>query len=220
MDTVLLKDIVLLILGGVIGLVASFVTWLITFKSMVPKIKFAEKISKQQTADNPSGFMYEIRFQNVGRRDIVDISIYGLARVKGLDKNDKELRHVIKLSVGVNNHIEIAACRKTKKIILCKNKKKVEENLGITQDSIRVFDSDQLPNSIFGDDINNKVKEKILILEDILSIGKEAELQFIILGTDRYSGARKYIESPKYKIDDIVEGIYELSGLGIIRRMK
>ena len=211
MDTVILKDIVLLILGGVIGLVASFVTWLITFKSMVPKIKFAEKISKQQTTDNPSGFIYEIRFQNIGRRDIVDISIYGLARVKGLDKNDKELLHVIKLSVGVNNHIEIAAHR---------NKTKKKKNLGITQDSIRVFDLDQLPSPIFGDEISEKVKEKRLKLEDILSLGEYAELQFIILGTDRYSGARKYIESPKYYINDIVEGVYEPEGLDIIRRMQ
>jgi hypothetical protein len=205
MEDSILKDFILVLAGGIVGFITSFLVWWFTTRKIVPKIRFSDKISKMPDDNNPSGYTYKVRFKNIGTRDIIDISIYGLLRIKGLCKYDKELLQVIKLPIGVNNHILISPCEK-------------KDNKGIRQCQIKIHDCDRFARPLYGDEINKLVAEGKLTLEKVLSLGTYSELKFVLIGTDRYSGARKYIESDKlYNIDDIVDGYHASGSLDIIK---
>lgn len=62
-----------LISGAIIGILTSLAVWLLTCRILVPKITFAQKIAKTQYSDNE--FVYYIKFQNKGWRDIIGVWI-------------------------------------------------------------------------------------------------------------------------------------------------
>ena len=61
----------------------------------------------------------------------------------------------------------------------------------------------------FPEGLRQKAEAKQLALEDILSQGAVAKLQFFISGYDEFSGARKVFVSRKFELRDIVSGRFK-----------
>lgn len=195
-------DILYLVIGAVLGFFVSIAAWLFTNKYLVPKIKFANKISKIRSKDNPDKFEYRIRLENAGKRDIVDLHVYALVRIVGLEEN-KEISQLVTLLLSENYPTVIVPC-------------KSESNYGIRQYRIEVNNCERFKETIYGKDINEKYSQGILTLEDLLLIKDDVTVHFAALGTDRLSGTRKYIESEQpYTYDSISYGDYEGMGLNI-----
>jgi len=193
-----------LITGAIIGILTSLAVWLLTCVILVPKIKFAEKIAKTRYSDNE--FVYYIKFKNDGCRDIIDIFIYCTLTIKGIDRNSPEITDFVSIPMGsMGNNIPRLS------------REREEENIkGLRQCKINISNFDTFPGHKFSDDINEKYRNGTLSLEDLLSLDKSAEMKFAILGTDIFSGARKYIESKPFSINDIVEGNYIKDSLNIL----
>lgn len=193
-----------LISGAIIGILTSLAVWLLTCRILVPKITFAQKIAKTQYSDNE--FVYYIKFQNKGWRDIIDIFVYCTLTIKGIDRNSPEITDFVSIPMGsMGNNIPRLS------------REREEENIkGLRQCKINISNFDTFPVHKFSDEINEKYKNGTLSLEDLLSLDKSAEMKFGILGTDIFSGARKYIESKPFSINDIVEGNYIKDSLNIL----
>ncbi|MFV0330955.1 MAG: hypothetical protein ACK5KL_14245 [Dysgonomonas sp.] len=195
-----------LISGAIIGILTSLAVWLLTCRILVPKITFAQKIAKTQYSDNE--FVYYIKFQNKGWRDIIDIFVYCTLTIKGIDRNSPEITDFVSIPMGsMGNNIPRLS------------REREEENIkGLRQCKINISNFDTFPVHKFSDEINEKYKNGTLSLEDLLSLDKSAEMKFGILGTDIFSGARKYIESKPFSINDIVEGSYMKDSLDILEK--
>ena len=73
-----------LIIGFILGIIASILAWYILFHHVVPKIEFFPKIYKEENDENPSGYRYLIRFRNLGFRNIIDVKIVAKLRIYGI----------------------------------------------------------------------------------------------------------------------------------------
>ncbi len=62
--------------------------------------------------------------------------------------------------------------------------------------------------------IHDKATQRTLLLEDLLTSGKEAELRVVVSGFDELTGARKVV-ARTYRVEDIREGEFEYRGLSI-----
>jgi hypothetical protein len=68
----------------------------------------------------------------------------------------------------------------------------------------------------FSDQIKAQAAEKMLRLEDILSITSNASIRIHVSAMDSFSGSRKVFRSKNYKLEDVVYGKYERSSLQLI----
>jgi hypothetical protein len=78
------ETIIALIISIPIGIACSIIAWWILFRKVVPCISFSDEISKTRLEDSDSGFCYRVKFENSGRRDIIDLQIHAYLRIVGL----------------------------------------------------------------------------------------------------------------------------------------
>jgi len=133
-------EIVGIIVGLPLGIIASFIAWWLLTHAIVPKIKFAPFISKIKIKDKED-YKYRIGIRNVGNRDMIDVEIIVELIIKGFDVN-----------VPTNtSHIQL----KLKKSRLPKIKRKSQWALTIN--------TNELPTSL-------RYKYKNCNFEDLLNI--------------------------------------------------
>lgn len=200
----LMKDSVLVLIGGVIGILASYCCWWYITKRLVPNISFANKISKIKDEKSNSHYDYYIKFQNIGNRNIVDITICAIVKVRGNDKTHPQLCDFIQIPVGRYNHIPVLEF-------------KSKECNGLIQCRIYINNMDRFSRFIFDDEINKAYLEGKLNLDDILGLRESAELKFYVMGSDGYSGTRICTISKPYHLKDIEEGYYSPENLNITK---
>lgn len=187
------------IVSFLLGIVTSFIAWLLVFHFFVPKVNFSEKISKQ--VDSNSNFKYRIKIENAGARSIYELNIYVKISIRGLNIERKRNLEVTFLPVSFEGVIPIIEpVKKTRR----RNLIKIDPNK-----------TEEFERDIYPYKVRNKVKNKQLLLEDLLSLGSEAWLELYIIGNDQFSGSRKVITSKKYFKQDIVDKPFDKNSLEI-----
>ncbi|MBS1572994.1 MAG: hypothetical protein JST62_11405 [Bacteroidetes bacterium] len=192
-----------IIISTLTGVVASFFVWWLTFKYLVPKINFADKISKLQTDENGSGFRYRIKFENSGNRNIIDLQVLIRLRIRGIRQEQPKNWEVVYLPTSSLEYKNVAIVRPASSSGL----RPVLE--------IKTYECDYFQRTIFPDNIRILAQNNQLTLDQVLNIGQEAEFQIMVLGYDEFSGARKFYESKNYTINDIAEGHFDLNSLNM-----
>ncbi|MBD0258163.1 MAG: hypothetical protein ICV83_20820, partial [Cytophagales bacterium] len=154
-----ISDLIVNVLISVItGIGASYFVWWITISRFVPKIKFADKIAKVNTDENLSGLRYRFKFENSGRRNIIDLEIIVRLRIKGLRKTLPNNNEIVYLSTSSLEYKKVAILRPVKK----ENKRAVLE--------IKVYDCSYFEKNIFPPNIRALAKEKKLTLDHVYAI--------------------------------------------------
>jgi hypothetical protein len=195
--------IVNIVVSSITGVGASFAIWWLTFKVWAPNINFAKYISRLKTDENPSGYKYRFKFENTGRRNIIDVEVVARLRIKGLRPNFPNNWEVLYLSTSSFDHKKISIVRPSSS----HHVRPVFE--------IKVNDERYFTKSFFPEGIRNLSNKGILTLDDILSIGNEANLQILLLAYDEYSGSRKFFESIILTRYHVKDGSYRMNSVEI-----
>jgi len=180
-----------------LGAFSSLIAWWILNYWIKPKIKFSEDISKTLI---DSTAIYRFKFENCGKRKIVDNSLIAKLRIKGI--RYKLNWEVIYLPLD-NDKIPIIRPIKGES-------KKIREvprlELGLIEIKNRKF----LPQTI-----KQKIENDTISLEELMKLGSESELILYVTGYDEISGAKKTFESKPYKVKDIKNGLFIKNGLNV-----
>jgi len=190
-----------IIISTLTGVAASYFVWWLTFKYFVPKVKFADKVSRLPTDENPSGFRYRLKFENSGSRNIIDLQVLVRLRIRGIRQEHPQNWEVVYLPTSSLEYKNVAIVRPASSSGL----RPVLE--------IKTFECDYFQRTIFSADIRTLAQNNQLTLHQVLNIGQEAEFQILVLGYDEFSGARKFYESKTYTINDIADGHFDLNSL-------
>lgn len=184
--------------GLVIGLVTSFFSWWVLVHGLAPSLEFSEKLTKRDirySVENKSGYIYQFKLYNSGKRKAVDVEVFAKLKVTGL-YSEKEISHYvfdIPLTSDGNYSYRIPSIT---------NRRKGKSNLHFLWlyiDSATEFET----LALLPENIRTKAKQNTLLLEDILSLGTKAELYLQAFGYDEFSGARRHFVSEPYTIENI-----------------
>jgi len=193
--------IINIIVSVITGIIASYTIWYLVTKCLVPKLNFSGFVSKLRTDENASGFKYRFKFENAGRRNIIDLEVIARFRTRGLHNDLPHNWEVIYLPTSSLQYNKVAIVRPTKSNHL----RPVLE--------IKTYECPYFKSEIFSDEIRRKAESGQLSLDDIFNIDSESNLQIIILGYDEFSGARKYFESKIYTKKDILPKHFNQNGV-------
>ncbi len=185
-----------LILGIPLGILASLIAWWILFHAVVPKIEFSHDISKSTAIDSKSGYRYRIKFENTGKRDVLDLEIFARYRIQGIKQETPKNWSIIDLHIS-KERIPIV-------------KKGGNKIIRIYPEKTKHFENDMYP-----DEIQYKKMKLSLTLEDIFKATDNTSLQIVMFGYDSFSGSRKVFESKKYYIKNIKQGLFNKNNLSI-----
>jgi len=199
------------VISAATGVLTSYTVWWITFKYLTPKIKFSDAISCLESKENASGFRYRFKFENEGRRNIIDAEVIVRVRIRGLRKDMRKNWEVIYLPISSMHYQKLAIVRPVSKPL--KGHKPLRPVFEIKGYACEYFE-----HAIFPPAVQEKARQRSLTLEEILSIGDEANLQVLILAFDEFSGARKFFESPLLTLKDIQHGYYDKHSVYMHRR--
>lgn len=195
------------VISTVTGVAASYAVWWYTFRVLTPKIRFSGSISKIPTIENPSGYKYRFKFENIGRRNMIDIEVVVRVRIKGLRKEVPGNWEVIYIPISSLAYHKLAIVRPVNRLGI-RNVRPVFE--------IKAFDCDYFQKPVFDKTTQDLAADHKLTLDHVLGIGKMANLQILLFAYDEYSGARKFFESPEFSAQNITPGYFDLNGVNVI----
>lgn len=156
--------------------------------------------------DDKSGVRYRIKIENSGRRPAVDLQVTVFVRVKGLNDPQSTIWEVI--------HLPLATSGETKWTSLLMNPVRKSKLRTILRICLNHTDYCAKPH--FPEHIRQKAARKELLLEDLLSLGTQAQVGVMISGYDEFSGARKVFMNT-YHPSDIKCGEFERKSLFIAK---
>lgn len=187
------------IIGIISGVVSSFLVWWILFHFITPLIRFSEKISKQSSSNSTTGWIYRIKFENAGRRGIVDVELYAKLSVRGLNPQRPRNLEITYLPVSFGGRIPLLQpVRFTHRRHLIR----VDPNK-----------AEEFKRKIYPNNIQRKAEENKLTLDDLLNLGTESRLEIIAMGYDKFSKAHKVFVSKRYRKQDIVTAPFKKNSL-------
>lgn len=176
------------LIGIPLGILSSLVAWWVLFRFIVPRIEFSPHISKYHFKN--LGTRYRIKFRNIGKRGIIDVEVFPILRIKGLNPElpDNWLNITLTTSLKENR---ISSLKEDRIISLLSE------------------DTDKFNNPNFPEHIRKKYRQKELNIEDLLSLDNPVKLVVQLFGYDEFSGARKMIISKPYTLKDIKHGTFD-----------
>lgn len=184
------------LVGVPFGVAASFAAWYIVFRGFVPKFTFSGQLNKVPGLAPGEPPRYRVKFINVGRRDAIDVDVYSRLRVRNLSHRPEYLDTWTIVTLSSDTTHEPKVPKGGSRMVV----------LGLDETA-------ELATSKFQRALDGRVPT----LENLLSLGKEAEIVVWVLAYDEFSGARKGFISKHYSLDDIREGQFGgRSGLDII----
>lgn len=71
----------------ILGIISNALFWALLFYIIVPKIRFSGKISKikwEKNSSNKSGWVYRVKLENYGLRNVIDVDFISRLEIKGL----------------------------------------------------------------------------------------------------------------------------------------
>ncbi|MDR1792099.1 MAG: hypothetical protein LBR36_01445 [Bacteroidales bacterium] len=165
-------------------------------------------ISKLPTKENKSKYKYRFKFENIGKRNIIDIEVIVRLRIKGLKPDLPRNWEVIYLPTTALEYKKIAIIRPV-------SKTKIRPVL-----EIKTYECDYFQKEFFPSEIKEKSQNGTLTLEEVMQLGTKSEFQILIFGTDTFSGARKFFESKFFGKGDIIEGYFDRNGVEVQGQIK
>ncbi len=192
-----------IIISALTGVAASFFVWWWTFKYLVPKINFADSISRLETDENNSGFRFRLKFENSGSRNIIDLQVLIRLRIKGIRQEYQSNWEVVYIPTSSLDYRNVAIVRPASSGGL----RPLLE--------IKTYECEYFKKNVFPQQIRDLANNNQLTLDDVLEIGAEANFQILALGYDEFSGSRKFYESKSYTKNDIINGHFDLNSLNI-----
>lgn len=193
------------LVGIPVGILGSLFAWWILFHRIVPRILFSPSISKTKTDDNKSGYRYRFKFENIGKRNIIDLEVFAKLRIKAVSPSYPNNWAVIFIPLEYDRIPKLRTVKKSH----------LREVIRLRVDKI-----DEFNNPVYPESIRLKCKESSILLEDIMALGADATLQIFVFGYDEFSGARRVFESKLYKLNDIKFGPFDKKGLEVIEANK
>ena len=184
------------VLSVILGLATSFAFFYWQFHLVVPQVRFSEKISKLATEDG--GIRYRIKYENCGRRAMIEVTLLARLRVKGI-RSDRQLNW------GVATIPMESVTPRVESVKKSRLRHVPELELRKTE-----FDR-TFPQSLI-----ERVRDGAVPLEDLLRIGTQAELRVYLFAYDEFSGSRKVFESKVYGSEDVVEKAFLPESLEIM----
>lgn len=176
-----------LILGFILGLIASYVVWYFVVHRLVPTIVFEPKLYAHHINDKTARSEYRIRYRNAGRRDLIDLEFVVKLRVKGLRSEAPSIWRAIYIPVDDARIPLVQPHNKNQtrsvRLLVSEIEKKYLEVL-----------SSEIQNDI---ELGNKG------LELLLGLGTFTELEVYAFCYDVFSGSRKLFRNT-YHLSDIV----------------
>ena len=176
------------IMGFLLGVGASATFWYILYHRVIPTVTFFPKISVSDTSENPSGKKYRIRFQNVGRRSMLDVELFAKLRIQGLAESEPNTWRAIYIPIDDPRIPKVVSHRKSRKRLAVQ---------------LLVNSIDEAATACLPAELQLKRERNSLHLEDLMSLGSNTRLQIFCFGYDSFSGSRKAFESPEYKGEDL-----------------
>jgi len=196
------------IAGFLMGVLTNIFSWWILSHWVVPRLRFSPAISKtprQPTQDDKSGYKYRIKFENAGRRPIIDVELMARLRIKGLGEHPKTNWQIVYIP------LDGSVVYRIPRIVPVGRGRHTRHILGFYVNSVDEFRN----NPIYPPEIRYKAQERVLLLEDLLTLGTEADLEVEAFGYDEFSGARKLFLPKRYTVHDIKEGYFDTKGLDV-----
>ncbi|GFE64929.1 hypothetical protein [Litoreibacter roseus] len=190
----LLSDLGFVLLGAVLGVGSSGVFWWVQAHYWVPSIKFSEEIAEYLLTNNHS--LFQCAFENVGKREIIDLEIQVRVGIKGFLGATGWAYHTVSSNAS---RVPQLAQRKRRRV--------------------RIFDTREA--ATFVDMPSKSLREKIeacASLREVLQLGEDAVVRIHVFGYDGFSGARKHFRSREYRETDIRKGTFE--GLDVVQNKR
>ena len=202
-----------LLIGILVGIVTNLIAWWILFHLIVPNLKFSPKISKltvENSKFDKSGYRYRIKFENSGKRPIIDVDITARLRIKALGKfkHNWQIFYLPLKSDG-------SSTKSIPKIYPITNQNKLRHIIRLYINS----KPEEFDLPVFPDSIRKKIRRQDLTLEDLLDAGSATTLEIQAFGYDQFSGTRKLFQSKRYQLSDIVFGGFDTKGLSVIPKI-
>lgn len=213
-------DLLNFFLGLAAGIATNLFSWWLLFHGIVPKVRFSQHIGKTAYADtghDKSAYRYRVKFENYGRRAIIDLEVMARLRIKGLDLKNKELWHTFLIPLSPDGNIYYRIPRLMPIGTADRMKSKIRLHAARPINRLYINSAvEHLDRPPYPKDIRKKAKQGILLLEDLLTLGSDATIEVEAFGYDEFSGTRKLFISKLYTIEDVIYGNFEKDGLGII----
>jgi len=180
------------LVGILVGLVASAITWIVSRVLLVPRLGWSDGISKRANAGSPSGYMYRIKIKNLSwTRSALDLRIRAVVIIPSL--RDSAQTGLIRIPLDITTRqIDLFAPGASRIGIL-----DVDELSGRTRQVLR----DQ---GLLG------VAEKERpTLDELLECREGSRLVVTAIATDSWTGRTHSQASPAYTKGDIRELLFE-----------
>jgi hypothetical protein len=175
----------------ILGILGSYIFWWYMNHKWVPSLDFGLEICKYSVGENQA--LYVCAFQNVGKRDIVDVEV--LTRI-GVRKHN-----------GSGNWIYYS---------LRTNASQVPTIEPGRRALIRIMDEREVPSYIDQPPPSlRKSLESCRTLESVFGLASEVEVRVHVYGYDSFSGVRRQYSSPTFLKKDIRSG--RLKGLVVVQ---
>lgn len=186
-----LVDIGFILLGAALGVGSSGTFWWLQAHYWVPNIKFSKEIA-EYVLDNGDSF-FQCAFENVGKREIIDLEIQVRVGIKGYRR-----------ATGWAYHTVSSNASRVPQLGQSKGRR------------VRVFDTREPIDFLDAPSKSLRTKmESCASLREVLSLGEDAAVRVHVFGYDAFSGARKHFKSPEYRKHDIRKGTFR--GLNVVK---
>src|SRR3954470_3838629 len=180
------------LVGCLLGIAGSILTWWIFAHWLVPNLRFEEKVLIRPSRTG-QGWRYFVKVSNRGRRDLIDVTFSAIASIQTRANSDKHWAscHLAFHQTGeTEHHVPLLPVGRNRLLTL------------------RPAHSDQLLfEGTFSSDVHAGVRDRSLNLPQLLgdgeSRGLRVKVRVYVFGYDRFSGARKLFQSPEYETGDL-----------------
>lgn len=189
-----------ILIGVPVGIAGSFIAWWIIYHKIKPVINFSSTISKIKRNPNSKNYTYRIKFENSGKRAILDLNLIVKLRIKGLNPSFSGNWEVLYIPIDQINTPIIKQVKKSR-----------------TRTTITLFlnKAEDFTKPIYPNNIRKKYLDNNLELEDLFKLGSKVTLQVYGFGYDEFSGVKKLFKSNIYSANDIKEGYFDRAGLEV-----
>lgn len=181
------------LVGFVLGIIGSLLTWWIFARWLVPKVRFEDVILIRPSPDGSGVPRFMIKFYNDGRRDLIDVSITAILQIqtrKGSDKHWANCRLAFHRDGSIQHGIPLVPRGASRLVTLYP---RYSQQLRFEQR--------------FSAHCHAKFDAGTLDLRDVLIDGADRELEvrlrIFLFGFDSFSGARKLYPSKFYTRADL-----------------
>lgn len=173
-------------------------------------MRFSDFISKSEYSKighDKSGWRYSVKFENSGRRTIIDLEVVARLSIPNLVPNKKRT-HVFLVPLNPDGNLSF---RWPESLPLGKTDKSRHLSRFYINSAVEHLDRPPYP-----DNIRKKARLGTLTLEELLGLDQEAKLKVYAFGYDKFSGTRKLFVSHPYGIEDIKKGSFSEDGMDIV----